>query len=130
MSRSALAGENRSAHQLHGRDRLRASCPSADRLIEALAHRGEHLGTHVARLLKLLDRHGASEVEAAIKQSLARGAVGAASVAHVLDQRARARRQPPALDVVLPDDPRVRDLRITPHALDTYDALCAPKERK
>jgi hypothetical protein len=30
--------------------------------------------------------------------------------------------------MVLPDDPRVRDLRVTPHALDTYDALAKPKE--
>ena len=46
-----------------------------------------------------------------------------ASVAHLLDQRARARRQPPPLAVVLPADPRVRDLRVTPHALSAYDAL-------
>jgi hypothetical protein len=25
----------------------------------------------------------------------------------------------------LPDDPRIRDLRVTPHALDRYDELCA-----
>jgi hypothetical protein len=25
--------------------------------------------------------------------------------------------------VVLPDDPRVKDLRVTPHALEDYDAL-------
>jgi transposase len=127
---AALAREKRRAHELRGRDRLRAACPSADALIEALALRGEHLGGHVARLLKLLDRHGPGEVEAAIKQSLSRGAVGAASVAHLLDQSARARKTPPALDVVLPDDPRIRELRVTPHDLGTYDALCLPKERK
>jgi hypothetical protein len=27
------------------------------------------------------------------------------------------------LEVVLPDDPRVRDLRVTPRALTPYDAL-------
>ena len=123
-----LAREKRRAHELRGRDRLRASCASADALIEALARRGQHLGGQVARLLKLLDRYGAAELEAAIKDAHGRGAIGAASVAHVLDQRARARKTPPALDVVLPDDPRVRDLRVTPHALETYDALCKPKE--
>ena len=123
-----LAREKRRAHELRGRDRLRASCPSADAFIEALALRGEHLGGQVSRLLKLLDRYDKTEVEAALKDALARGAVGAASVAHVLDQRARARSRAPKLDVVLPDDPRVRDLRVTPHALDTYDALAKPKE--
>lgn len=123
---AALAREKRRAHELRGRDRLRASCPIADAFVEALALRGENLGGHVSRLLKLLDTYGAAEVDAAMKDALARGAIGAASVAHVLDQRARARRLPPALDVVLPDDPRVRDLRVTPHALDTYDALAKP----
>jgi transposase len=123
-----LAREKRRAHDLRGRDRLRAACPSADPFIEALAVRGEHLGGQVARLLKLLDRYDAAELEAGLKDALARGAIGAASVAHVLDQRARARRHPPKLDVVLPDDPRVRDLRVTPHALDSYDALSKPKK--
>jgi transposase len=123
-----LAREKRRAHELRGRDRLRAACPSADAFVEALALRGEHLGGQVARLLKLLDRYDKTELEIALKDALARGAIGAASVAHVLDQRARAQRHTPKLDMVLPDDPRVRDLRVTPHALDTYDALAKPKE--
>lgn len=123
-----LAREKRRAHDLRGRDRLRAACPSADPFLEALAVRGEHLGGQVVRLLKLLDRYDAGELEAALKDALARGAIGAASVAHVLDQRARARRHAPKLDVVLPDDPRVRDLRVTPHALGSYDALAKPKK--
>ena len=36
---------------------------------------------------------------------------------------ALARKTPPPIAVVLPDDPRVRDLRVTPHALTQYDAL-------
>lgn len=121
-----LAREKRRAHDLRGRDRLRCACPSAERFVEALALRGEHLGGQVARLLKLLDRYGAPELEAAIKDALARGAISAASVAHVLDQVTRARRAAPKIDVVLPDDPRVRDLRVTPHALNDYDALAKP----
>jgi transposase len=123
-----LAREKRQAHELRGRDRLRSACRHADPFIEALALRGENLGGHVSRLLTLLDRYGAHELDLALKDALERGAIGAASVAHVLDQRARARKVLPALDVVLPDDPRVRDLRLTPHSLDTYDALCAPKK--
>jgi transposase len=123
-----LAREKRRAHELRGRDRLRAACPSADAFVEALALRGEHLGGQVSRLLKLLDRYDKAELEIALKDALARGAIGAASVAHVLDQRARAQRRAPVLDVVLPDDPRVRDLHVTPHALDTYDSLAKPKD--
>jgi hypothetical protein len=39
---------------------------------------------------------------------------------------AGARQQPPLLDLVLPADPRVRDLRVIPHAPSTYDTLLTP----
>ena len=123
-----LAREKRHAHELRGRDRLRSTCPSAEAFVEALALRGVHLAGHVARLGKLLDRHGAAEVELALKDALARGAISATSVAHLLDQRARAKKAVPALDVILPDDPRVRDLRVTPHQLGSYDSLSKPTE--
>ena len=71
----------------------------------------------------MLDDHGAGALEAALVEALDRGAVSAESVAHLLDQRARARNAPPRIPVVLPADPRVRDLRVTPHALAAYDAL-------
>jgi transposase len=118
-----LARHKRHAHELRGRDRLRASCPSADAFIDELCRRGEPLYHQVARLLKLLDQYGPVELEGALRESLARRAVSAASVAHLLDQRARQRCAPPPLEVILPDDPRVRDLRVTPHALAPYDAL-------
>jgi hypothetical protein len=98
-------------------------CPRAAAFIEALARRGEPLAGHTTRLLKLLDRYGAAEVDTALGDALARGAVSAESVAHILDQRARRRSAPPPIDMVLPADPRVRDLRVTAHALGPYDAL-------
>ncbi|HEU4734067.1 MAG TPA: IS21 family transposase [Kofleriaceae bacterium] len=118
-----LTADKRRAGELRRRDRLRAACPSAAAFLEALAARGEPIGTHAARLARLLDAHGATAVDAALTETLQRGAVSAEAVAHVLDQRARARKAPPPIAVVLPDDPRVRDLRVTPHALSHYDAL-------
>ena len=120
-----LARAKRRAHDLRGRDLLRSACRHADALLDALALRGENLGGHTARLTQLLDRYGAAELDLAIAEALTRRAPGAASVAHILDQRARARKTVPVLDPVLPADPRVRDLRVTPHALDRYDALYA-----
>jgi hypothetical protein len=120
-----LAREKRHAHELRGRDLLRSACKHADALLDALAARGENLGGHTTRLTQLLDRYGAAELDRALAEALTRGSPGAASVAHILDQRARARKVLPALDPVLPDDPRVRDLRVTPHALDRYDELYA-----
>jgi transposase len=126
----ALAREKRRAQELRGRDRLRATCRYADALLDALARRGEPLAVHTTALLRLLDQYGATALDWALNEALARGAVSAASVAHLLDQRARARRQPPPLSVVLPADPRVRDLRITPHPLTAYDALLTPPDEE
>ncbi len=118
-----LTAEKRRALELRRRDRLRGACPSAASFLDALARRGEPIGAHAAHLARLLDDHGASAVETALVEALERGAVSAASVAHLLDQRTRARKALPPIPVVLPDDPRVRDLRVTPHALTDYDAL-------
>ncbi|KAB2892780.1 MAG: IS21 family transposase [Kofleriaceae bacterium] len=118
-----LTAAKRRALELRRRDRLRGACPSAAAFLDALAQRGEPIGTHAAQLARLLDDHGAAAVDAALAETLERGAVSAASVAHVLDQRARARKTAPPIPVVLPDDPRVRNLRVTPHALTDYDAL-------
>src|SRR6266508_962673 len=117
---AALAREKRRAHDLRGRDRLRQSCPQAERFFDALAQRGAPLASQTAALLRLLDEYGTAALDAALATALARGAINTASVAHLLDQRARARRQPPPLANVLPADPRVRDLRVTAHALTAY----------
>ncbi len=123
---AALVAEKRHAHELRGRDRLRSACPQAEAFLDALAVRGHPLASETTRLLRLLDQVGASALDAALAEALTRGAISAASVAHVLEQRRRARRQPPLLDLVLPADPRVRDLRITPHAPSAYDSLLTP----
>lgn len=126
---AALAREKRRAADLSGRDRLRSVCARADALLSELARRGEPLQGHTARLLKLLDRYGAVELDAAMSEALARGAAGAVSVAHLLDQRARTRKAAPPVDVVLPD--HVRDFRVEPHDLKNYDRLTRdPEESK
>jgi transposase len=118
----ALADEKQRASELRGRDRLRSSCPRADAFLEQVAARSGHLGGTTTRLLHLLDRYDARALDAAIAEALVRGAISAEAVAHVLDQRRRAANAPPSVDVILPDDPRVRDVRVTPHSLASYDA--------
>jgi hypothetical protein len=108
------------ASQRHAPRHLRPAAPAF--LAEALRH-GVHLGGTTTRLLHLLDQHGAAELDVAIAEAHARGAFAAQSIAHILDQRARKRGTPPSVDVVLPDDPRVRDLVVVPHSLDRYDRL-------
>jgi hypothetical protein len=116
-----LADQKRHAAELRGRDRLTSACPRAHALLDEIAKRGGHLGGTTSRLLRLLDRYDARSLDLAVGEALARGAVSAEAVAHVLDQKRRAAHAPPLVEVILPDDPRVRDLRVTPHSLAAYD---------
>jgi transposase len=118
-----LAKDKRKARAHRGRNRLFASCPTARPFLDQIAQHGGHLGGTTSRLLRLLDQFGADELDGAIQEAHARSAFAAQSVAHVLDRHRRARGAPVPLETVLPDDPRVRDLVVTPHALDTYDQL-------
>ena len=120
---SALADDKRRAREHRGRGRLGSACPSAIAFLEKVALHGGHLGGTTTRLLHLLDRYGADELDAALLEAHHRGAFAAHSVAHVLDQRRRARRAPTPFDPILPDDPRVRDLDVRPHPLGSYDVL-------
>ena len=125
-----LVDRKRHARELRGRDRLRSACPSADAFISRLAERGVSMARHTTRLIKLLDQYGAIELDASIVDALSRGAISADSVAHVIDHRARARHQPPPIEIALPDDPRVRDLRVKPHSLADYDGLANHNARR
>ena len=123
---AALAAVKRAATELRGRDLLRATCPHAAVFLDTLARRGQPLAPHTRHLGLLYDRYGAAALEAALAEVLARGTVGAPAVAYLLDQQTRAQGRVPPLLIPLPDDPRVRDLRVTPHALALYDTLGQP----
>jgi hypothetical protein len=88
-----------------------------------LALRGENLGYQTVRLLRLLDDYGHDELRAATRIALERHAYSAGSIAHLLEQRRRTQGLRPPVRVELPQDPRVRDLRLKPHRLEDYDAL-------
>ncbi len=120
---AGLVAAKRQATGLTRRDRLRQAVPALATLFERLAARGEALGPHVARLHHLLADYGAAELAAAVDVALARDACGAGSIAYFLERRRRTRRQLPPIPVVLPDDPRVRDLDVAAQALESYDAL-------
>lgn len=124
----ALGKHKRAARELRGRDRLRASCPNTDALLGEIARRGQVVGHHTTILCGLLDRYGAGELDAAIAVAAERGAYSAQAVAHVCDQRRRARNAPVPV-FVEHHDPRVRLLRVTPHRLEGYDALAKDNDQ-
>lgn len=125
-----LQDDKRRAREHRGRNRLMAACPCAQAFLEKAALHGGHLGGTTSRLLRLLDSHGPSELDSALGEAHQRGAFAAQSVAHILDQRRRARKAVVPLPVVLPDDPRVRDLRVPTRPLGDYDALARSGDKK
>ena len=121
----AQAKASHHARESASRQLLMLACPYAAPFFAELGARDQPLRTHIMRLGRLLDTYGREELDSALAEAIKRGALSAASVAHILDQRRRAHNQPPPLPAVLPDDPRVRSVRVTPHALAPYDELTA-----
>jgi len=120
---AALVEAKRHARAHRGIDRLAHAVPSSRALIERLAERGENLGSATGRLLELLGIYGAEAMELAIAEVLQRDVPHIAAVRQVLERNHAAKGRPPAIALALPDDPRLRDLDVRPHALGSYDVI-------
>jgi transposase len=118
-----LVDAKREAREHRGIDRLYHAVPASQPLCAAVAARGGNLGGLTRGLLPLLDRFGAAALEHAIREALAHDTPHLAALRHLLDRHQHAAGKLPPIAVALPNDPRVRDLVVTPHALDTYDHL-------
>lgn len=124
----ALVEVKAAARKHRGQDRLHFAAPSTKAFLHVVADRGGNMGATVNGLLKMLERHGAAELEAALTEAVQAGVGHLQAVHHVLDRRREARGLLPPVQVTLPDDPRVRNLVVTPHSLAGYDALHTPTE--
>jgi hypothetical protein len=118
-----LVARKRAARTHRGQDRLAQAAPNSRELLMAAAARGENLGSLTAALLRLLDAYGASELQAAIQEALARGVPHPNAVRLSLERRREQRHQPPPLPLSLPEDPRVRDQAVRPQPLGDYDHI-------
>jgi transposase len=123
-----LTARKRQARAHRATDRLAQVAPHSRDLLMAAAARGENLGSLTAALLRLLDTYGASELEAAIAEALAREVPHPNAVRLALERRREQRRQPPPLPLTLPDDARVREATVRPHALADYDQIATQQE--
>lgn len=119
----ALVEQKRHARALRLRDQLELLCPEMTTLLARIAERDLSLGNEVQRISRLRERYGEKDLCRAVTEALVRQAPSAASVGHILDQWARQSKMPPAVEIVLPDDERVRSLVVRPHDLGPYDNL-------
>lgn len=120
---AALRNKKSEARRYRAIDRLAQAAPSSQQLFIQLADRGENLGRMTQLVLGLLDRYGGVRLEQAIREGLAAGVLHFHALRQILERDQRERGRPPAAIVDLPDDPRVRQLAVSPHDLGTYDKL-------
>jgi hypothetical protein len=118
-----LTARKRQARAHRGIDRLAHAVPNSRELLSRAAERGDNLGSITAALLRLLDRYGAAELQAAIAEALSRDVPHPNAVRLALQRVREQRDQPPPLPIALPANQRVRDLVVCPHKLDDYDQL-------
>ena len=127
---AALVAYKREGRAAKGRDRLLTVLPHAEVFFMKMIEREVPLAQATAQLTRLLDDYGAIQTDAALQAVLERDTPSLASVALWLEQERRKRHPVPRVPLALPDRPEVRDLRVTPHDLERYDALTnAPQEQ-
>jgi hypothetical protein len=119
----ALVDWKRQARRHRATDRLTQAAPASRTLLVRAAERGSNLGSITASLVQLLERYGASQLDAAILEALERDVPHPNAVRLALERRRDDRRQDPPVALTLPAHVRARDKTVQPHSLETYDQL-------
>ncbi len=118
-----LVQQKSKARKLRGQDRLIQTIPIAQQLLNDAALRGDNLGSITSTLLRYLDQYGVSELELAITEALNKGVPHPNAVRQTLQKRREERHEPPPMAIALPDNEKVRNLCVKPHALNQYDHI-------
>ena len=118
----------REARQHRGVNSLTRAVPACELLLIRAAERGASVGGLTSSLLRLLDRYGAAELQAAVEDALRAGSAHTNTVRAALERRRAARSAPPPVAMNLPEHVRRKDAPVQPHRLDTYDQLTAEKK--
>jgi transposase len=119
----ALVAAKRQSHRHRATDRLALAAPASRTLLVRAAEHGHNLGAITASLIQLLERYGASQLEAAITEALERDVPHPNAVRLALERRRDERRQAAPVALTLPAHVRTRDKAVQPHSLETYDQL-------
>jgi transposase len=120
---ATLVAYKRQAHQHRATNRLMQAAPASRELLVRAAARGSNLGSLTMGLLRLLERYGATELQAAIEETLECAAPHPNAVRLALERRREARQAPPPIAVSLPAHVQEKDAVVQPHRLDSYDKL-------
>jgi transposase len=124
----ALVEHKREARRHHGIDRLHHAVPASQRFFVELAARGGNLGANTTAMLRLLDRYGARALRRAVEEAMKQGLFHLGAVRQLLDQHRRDAGDPVPVALPVSADPRIRDLVVHPHALESYDAIQGEKD--
>jgi transposase len=125
---AALVEHKRAARRHRAADHLAQAAPASQTLLARAAARGDNLGTITATLMRLLQRYGAAELQAAIAEALERDVPHPNAVRLALERRREQRHQPPPVAITLPEHVTARDAPVRSHPLDTYDQLREPSD--
>ena len=79
-------------------------------------------------LSRLLDRYGATPMQPAVLEALARDVPHPNAVRLALERAREATRTPPPVDTALSERARSMDVTVQAHGLAAYDALCPRTE--
>lgn len=118
-----LTMRKREARRHRGMDRLAHAAPASTELLVQAAKRNGNLGTITAALLRLLERFGATELQAAMLEALSRDVPHPNAVRLALERRREERHQAPPVATILSAHAQARDVTVQEHQLDTYDQL-------
>lgn len=128
----ALVEQKRKARHHSATDHLAQAVPASTDFIARAAASGHYLHAVVASLTRLLQRYGASELQAAIVEVLQiTGPTPHPNAIHlVLEHRRERRRAPPPLANSLPKHVQDKDAPVRPAQLGDYDQLKDPSDEQ
>ncbi len=118
-----LKERKQEAKQHRGMDRLHQAAPASEKMFQIAAKRGQNLGALTSGLLHLLDLYGAVELEQGVLEAVSAEACHVSAVRQVLERRRREQSLPEPVAIVVPADPRIKNLVVIPHDLASYDKL-------
>lgn len=101
-------------------DQLLRAIPTIKELLLHVAERNLPLGRATSELMELYRTFGSKALEEAVAEALSQKAPHPQAVRHILERNRKSQGRAPAKPLSLPDDPRIKNLFVKPHDLDTY----------